>query len=80
MEDVRLFMEFNLDGKISLLYPKQIPEPHIPGAYVLELGILLLVRTLSFFCMMRQLSYIWFYTLSFRYLIVADETFLLSVK
>ena len=48
MEDVRLFMEFNLDGKISLLYPKQIPEPHIPGAYVLALGVLLLVRTLSF--------------------------------
>ena len=49
MEDVRLFMEFNLDGKISLLYPKQIPEPHIPGVYVLAFGVLLLVRTLSFF-------------------------------
>ena len=35
-----MIFKINLDGKISLLYPKQVPESHIPGANVSALVVL----------------------------------------
>ena len=35
-----MIFKANLDRKITLLYPQQVPESHIPGDYVSTLVVL----------------------------------------
>ena len=39
-----MIIKNNLDWKISLLYTKQIPEPHNTGAYVSDFGRITFVQ------------------------------------